>query len=120
MAQYMLAIHMASHIPDLPVEELRQSQADIEALNAKMTGAGAFLFGTGLEPVETAAVVRQSGTDFVTTDGPYLETKEHIGGFWIIEAQDRAEALSWARQATAACRAPVELRRCMTEPPEIP
>lgn len=120
MTRYMLALHIGGALPDLPVEELRQSQVDIAELNIKMEGAGAFLFGSGVAPADQRAVVRRSGADFVVTDGPYLETKEHIAGFWIIEAKDRDEALSWARQATAACRLPVEVSQLMTEPPEVP
>jgi hypothetical protein len=72
--------------------------------------AEAFVFAGGLLPAETATVVRQSGNDILVTDGPYVETKEHLGGFWVIEAPDLDTARNWARQATVACRLPVELR----------
>jgi hypothetical protein len=52
----------------------------------------------------------------VITDGPYLETKEHIGGFWILEAANLDEALAWARKAAVACRAPVEVRETLFHP----
>src|SRR5580692_9967593 len=108
MAQYLLAVHHARIIPDLTKEEWVQSFADTGALNDKMTEAGAFVFAGGLRP-ESATVVRQSGGDFLLTDGPYTETKEHLGGFWIISAPDLDAALDWARQATVACRVPVEV-----------
>jgi hypothetical protein len=110
MTQYLLAVHSAGTFPDLPMEEWVQSFADCGAFNAKLTDAGAFLFAGGLLPAESATVVRQSGGDFLITDGPYTETKEHLGGFWIISAADLDAALEWARLATVACRLPVEVR----------
>jgi hypothetical protein len=73
-----------------------------------MVEAGAFVFAGGLLP-GSATVVRKSGDDFLITDGPYTETKEHLGGFWIINAPDLDAALEWARLATVACRVPVEV-----------
>src|SRR5215469_9493526 len=108
MTQYLLAIHHAGVFPDLPLEEWQQSFADIGAFNDKLTDAGAFVFAGGLLP-ESAKVVRQSGGDILITDGPYTETKEHLGGFWIISADDLNAALEWARLATVACRVPVEV-----------
>jgi hypothetical protein len=108
MAQYLLAVHHAGLFPDLPFEEWKQSFADTGAVNDKMREAGAFVFAGGLFP-GSSTVVRTSGDDFVITDGPYAETKEHLGGFWIINAADLDEAIEWARQATAACRVPIEV-----------
>lgn len=120
MTQYLLAVHNPPTGLDLTDDEMRQSFADVTALNDKIEGAGAFVFANGLEPITSAMVVRPSGNDFLVTDGPYVEAKEHLGGFWIIEAASLDEALSWARQATVACRAPVELRPFQTEPPVLP
>jgi hypothetical protein len=108
MTQYLLAVHHAGVFPDLPFEEWRESFADTGAFNDKLRDAGAFVFAGGLLP-ESATVVRKSGDDYLITDGPYTETKEHLGGFWIINAADLDAALEWARQATAACRVPVEV-----------
>jgi hypothetical protein len=108
MAQYLLAIHHAGARPDLPPEEWRQSFADVDALCERMTEAGAFVFAGGLLP-ESATVVRQCGGEFLMTDGPYTETKEHLGGFWIINAADLDAALEWAKLATVACRLPIEV-----------
>jgi hypothetical protein len=108
MTQYLLAVHHAGAVPDLPFEEWQRSFADVGALNAKMTDAGALVFAGGLV-ADSATVVRKSGDDFLITDGPYTETKEHLGGFWIISAADLDAALEWARLATVACRVPVEV-----------
>ena len=108
MTQYLLAIHHAGLFPDIPREEWVRSFADVGALNDKMTDAGAFVFAGGLLP-ESATVVRQSGGDILITDGPYTETKEHLAGFWIINAADLDVALEWAKLATAACRVPIEV-----------
>lgn len=76
-----------------------------------MEAAGARFFAGGLESIGHAKSLRkQSGSQVVVIDGPYLETKEHVGGFWILEAADMNEALAWGRKAVAACRAPVEVR----------
>ncbi|MBO0805519.1 MAG: hypothetical protein J2P25_20885 [Nocardiopsaceae bacterium] len=89
---------------------MRQSFADVDAFNDKVISTGAFVFAGGLRPVESATTVRRSGGDFLVTDGPYLETKEHLGGFWVLEAADLDAALALAREATVACRLPVEVR----------
>jgi hypothetical protein len=84
---------------------------DIDALNEEMTAAGARFFAGGLESAGKAKSLRkQPGGQVVVTDGPYIEAKEHVGGFWILEAADMNEALAWGRKAVVACRAPVEVR----------
>lgn len=107
MAQYLLAVRYG----DQPSgEEFRQLCVDVPAFDAKLQDAGAFVFHGGLHsPETTATVVRQSGDDFVITDGPYTETKEHLGGFWIIDVADLDAALGWAKLAAAASRVPVEV-----------
>ena len=107
MTQYLLTIYQASQ--ELSAEEFRQLCADVPAFNTKLTEAGAFVFQGGLLSPESATVVRQSGDDFLITDGPYTETKEHLGGFWIIDVADLDAALEWAKLATVACRRPVEV-----------
>ena len=74
------------------------------ALDAKMEDAGVFVFHGGVLPPESATVVCQSGREFLITDGPYTETKEHLGGFWIIDVADLDAALEWARLVTVASR----------------
>jgi hypothetical protein len=110
MTQYLLALYMTDDYHYSP-EQTQQVWADVVALNDRMTDAGAFVFQDGLHGgSESATVVRQSGDDFLMTDGPYAETKEHLAGFWIINAADLDAALEWAKQATVACLRPIEVR----------
>jgi len=110
MTQYLLAIRRDYAVP-LPPEVTRQKWADINALIDKMTDAGAFVFQGGLRGgAESATVVRQAGGDFLMTDGPYTETKEHLAGFFILNAADLDEALEWAKLASAAQQRPIEVR----------
>ncbi len=84
---------------------------DIDVLNEEMEAAGARLFAGGLRPSSSAKSLRaKAGGGVLVTDGPYLETKELVGGFWILEAADMDEALEWGRKANVACRTPVEVR----------
>jgi hypothetical protein len=84
---------------------------DIDVLNGEMIAAGVRIFAGGLSAPRNAKSLRaQPGGKVLITDGPYLETKEHIGGFWILKAADLDEALAWGRKAAVACRAPVEVR----------
>ena len=84
---------------------------DIDVLNEEMVAAGVRVFVGGLQPARHArSLRRQSDGRVLVTDGPYLETKEHIGGFWVLEAASLDEALAWGRKAAIACRAPVEVR----------
>jgi hypothetical protein len=106
MAQYLLALYYTDQRPS--AEEFQRLCVDVPALDAKMEDAGVFVFHGGLPP-ESATVVRQSGADFLITDGPYTETKEHLGGFWIIDVTDLDAALEWAKLAAVACRRPVEV-----------
>jgi hypothetical protein len=107
MAQYLLAVRYADR--KFPPEEFRRLCVDVPAFDAKLEDADAFVFHGGLLSPESATVVRQSGDDFLITDGPYTETKEHLGGFWIIDVADLDAALGWAKLATVACRVPVEV-----------
>jgi hypothetical protein len=108
MPQYLLTIYQADH--PLSDEEFRQLCVDVPAFDDKLADAGAFVFHGGVLAPESATVVRQSGGDFLMTDGPYTETKEHLAGLWIISAADRDAALEWARLLTVAHRRAVEVR----------
>jgi hypothetical protein len=119
MTQYLLAVHGADEDWERPPEEMRESYADTGAFNDKLQDAGAFVFAGGLHPAASSTVVRRPGDDFLITDGPYTETKEHLAGFWIISAADLDEALDWARQASVACRAPVEVRPFQEAPEAV-
>jgi hypothetical protein len=104
---------VAIHHPDDydPSKEDEAMGRDIDVLNDEMVAAGIRLFVGGLHVAGKAKSLRaQPSGKVVITDGPYLETKEHIGGFWVLEAVDMEEALDWGRKAVIACRAPVEVR----------
>ena len=109
MPQYLVAIqHPENYDASLEGEAMIR---DIGALNKEMETAGARFFAGGLESAAKAKSLRkQPGGEVMITDGPYLETKEHVGGFWILECADMDEALAWARKAVVACRVPVEVR----------
>jgi hypothetical protein len=110
MTQYLLALYKADD-ELIPPEKSRQVWAGVNALGDKMTDAGAFVFKAGLRGgAESATVVRQSGGDFLITDGPYTETKEHLAGFWIIDVAGLDAALEWARLASVAELRPIEVR----------
>ncbi len=109
MTQYLVAIHHPDNYD--PSREDEAMGRDIDVLNEEMMAAGVRIFAGGLRPASSAKSLRaQPGGKVLITDGPYLETKEHIGGFWILEAADLDEALAWGRKAAVACRAPVEVR----------
>ncbi|MFP5377766.1 MAG: YciI family protein [Acidimicrobiia bacterium] len=110
MTQYLLAVHMVEGETPPSAEDMEQAYKDVDALNQRIQEAGAWVFGGGLHPASTATVVRSRDDEIVTTDGPFAETKEQLGGFWIIEVADLDAALDWAAKATRACRAPVEVR----------
>jgi hypothetical protein len=109
MTQYLVAIYRPDdYDPSVETEAMAE---EIHALNREMVAAGARKFAYGLSPASRARSLRKQpdGTVLVT-DGPYTETKEHIGGFWVLEAADLDEALEWGRKAAVACRASVEVR----------
>ncbi|MGA2250035.1 YciI family protein [Terracidiphilus sp.] len=115
MPQYLLAIqHPDNYDPSVESETMMR---DIHALNREMTAAGARFFAGGLEQAQNAKSLRkQTDGDVVVTDGPYLETKEHVGGFWILECAGMDEALAWGGKAVVACRAPAEVRAFLPMP----
>jgi hypothetical protein len=114
MAQYLLSVWHDDDYSDLDFTsaDAQRQVAQVTAFNGELERAGAWVFGTGLRPASSATVVRaDTGDGSVSmTDGPYAETKEQMGGFWIIEAPDLDAALAWASRATAACERPVEVR----------
>ena len=108
MPEFMVAIH---HPTDFePAKETQETQADIRALNIEMRDKGVRVFAGGLAPVDQAKAVRRRGDGLAVSDGPYIESKEHIGGFWILECASMDEAVEWGRKAAVACRANVEVR----------
>lgn len=110
MTQYLVAIHRPNDY-DPAVSEDEAMSHEIDALNDEMKAAGVRVFVGGLQPIGRATSLRpQPSGEVLMTDGPYLEAKEHVGGFWVLEAADLNDALEWGRKAAIACRAPVEVR----------
>jgi hypothetical protein len=116
MKQYLLSVHMVEGEEPPPPDEMQQAFKDVDALNDQMQAEGAWVFAGGLHPATTATVVRVKDGDVLTTDGPFAETKEQLGGFWVIKAESLDAALAWAARATKACRGPVEVRPFQEEP----
>lgn len=117
MPQYLVAIHHPDDFQPSSVTE--ETMRDIRALNVAMVAAGVRTFVGGLAPVINAKSLRaQPDGQVLITDGPYLEAKEHVGGFWVLDVADLDEALTWGRKAAIACRAPVEVRPFFVVPPE--
>jgi len=110
MTQYLLSVHMVEGDPIPSDEEMQQAYKDVDAFNEKVKAQGQWVFAGGLHPADTATVVRVKDGEVITTDGPFAETKEQLGGFWVIEAPDLDAALALAAEATVACQAPVEVR----------
>lgn len=109
--QYLVAIHHPDNY-DPAVSEDEAMGHDIDVLNEEMVAAGVRVFVGGLHHASSAKSLRpQRDSEVLVTDGPYLETKEHVGGFWVLEATNLDEALAWGRKAAIACRAPVEVRQ---------
>jgi hypothetical protein len=110
MKQYLLAVRTTVGATPPSDEEIQQMYADVDVFNREVMAQGAWVFGGGLEPADIATVVHARGGDVVTTDGPFAETKEQLGGIWIIAAPDLDAALAWAAKGSAACGWPVEVR----------
>jgi hypothetical protein len=110
MMQYLLAVHIVEGEPAPPAEQMQAAYQAVDEFNAEVKAAGAWVFAGGLQPTSSATVVRSQGGQVVTTDGPFAETKEQLGGFWVIKAADLDAALEWAAKGSAACGAPVEVR----------
>jgi hypothetical protein len=111
MPQYLLSVwHDDAYDQDFSTPDAQRSVAQVGAFNNELQAAGAWVFAAGLHSASSATVVRSSKGDVSMTDGPYAETKEQMGGFWVIEAPDLDAALKWAGGATAACERPVEVR----------
>ena len=108
--QYMLAVRAVDGAPQPSPEEMQTAFAQVDRVNAELQSAGAWVFGGGLLAPDTATVVRVQGGATTMTDGPFAETKEQLGGFWVIQCKDLDEALAWAEKCAEACMNPVEVR----------
>ncbi len=112
MTQYLMSVWHDGEYSDSDVdpETMERMVTQVSAFNEELTAAGAWVFGGGLLPASSATVLRAADGGVSMTDGPYAETKEQMGGFWVIEAADLDVALDWARKAALACEGPVEVR----------
>jgi len=111
MSQYLMSVwHDDDYVVDFSSDEAQQNIARVGAYNEELMTAGAWVFGGGLHSASSATVLRPAGGEVSMTDGPFAETKEQMGGFWVIEASDLDAALEWARKAAIACDGPVEVR----------
>jgi hypothetical protein len=111
MAQYLLSVHHSPEAlpPDDP-ELMQKAFRQVDAFNAEVQAAGAWVFAGGLQEPDVATVVRSVDGEVTMTDGPFAETKEYLGGFWIIDVADLDAALAWAAKGSEACMGPVEVR----------
>ena len=110
MTKYLLAVHTDFDAAPPAPEVMTEMYANVDAFNKSLQTAGAWVFAGGLFPPSSATLVRAHEGDLVITDGPYAEAKEHLGGFWVVEADDLDGALEWARKGSVACHGAVEVR----------
>jgi hypothetical protein len=111
MPTYLLAVHSVEGDPVPSHEAMQAAFESVDRFNTKLKAHNAWVFAGGLHPVDTATVVDASkGGDVLITDGPFVEAKEHLGGFWVINAPDLDAALRWAAEGSTACAGPVEVR----------
>jgi hypothetical protein len=112
MPRYLLSAHSVDGQTREPMtdEQMQRYWQTISPLEADMKSSGTWVFSGRLHDADTATVVRVSGDEVLTTDGPFVEAKEHIAGFYIIEAADLDAALGWASRVTRAVSAPIEVR----------
>jgi hypothetical protein len=113
MSQYLLSTYaVEGEVPGAPrtPEEMQAFMQRVVALEDEMEASGTFVFGGALHDPEATTVVRMGGGDLVMTDGPFVEAKEHIAGFYIINADDLDAALAWARKVVDAINHPIEVR----------
>jgi hypothetical protein len=119
MKQYLLSVHMVEGTaPYASDEDMQAAFTAVNDFNAELQSAGAWVFAGGLYPPSTATVVRGQGGQVVTTDGPFAETKEQLGGIWVIQVADLDAALDWAARGSAACGQAVEVRPFQEIPDE--
>lgn len=109
MKQYLISIYQPDGPPP-PPEQLAPVMRELAAIKHELETAGSWVFGNGLHAPSTATVLRARNDDVLITDGPFVEGKEHLGGFMIITVPDLDVALSWGRRYAQATRLPIEVR----------
>jgi hypothetical protein len=112
MTHYLLSVHSVEGEVREPMtdEEMAQSHKQLAVIEQELKSAGAWVVSGRLHDPDAATVVRMAGGEVVTIDGPFVESKEHLGGFYIIQAEDLDGALGWASRVTGAIRVPIEVR----------
>jgi hypothetical protein len=113
MTRYLLSVHSAKAgevREPMTEEQMRQSHVRLGEIEREMATAGAWVFSGRLHEPDTATVVRVSDGELLTTDGPFTESKDHLGGFYVIDAADLDAALGWAAKVTGCIRVPIEVR----------
>lgn len=119
MPQYLIAVYDEPDTRSRPAEEMSEIYAAVDAVNQKaMATEGLFVFAGGLHDQSATTTVDGRSGKPELSDGPYLESKEYLGGFWVIEVPDLDAALEFAREASVACRGALEVRPFMAEPPQ--
>ena len=115
MTEYLLSVHHVEGEEMPSAEEIQPIFDAVDRFNEKLKSEGAWVFAGGLHPIESATTVDATGDEPIVTDGPFAESKEWLGGFWIIEAPDLDAALAWATEGSKACRGKVEVRPFQAE-----
>jgi hypothetical protein len=113
MSQYLLSVHVVEgevRERAMGADEMQAFMDRVNALETQMKASGTFVFGGRLHDPDAATVVSISDGSLIMTDGPFAESKEHIGGFYIINADDLDDALAWAGKVVEAINAPIEVR----------
>jgi hypothetical protein len=112
----MLAVHSVEGEPTPSAADMQTAYAQVDKINTELQAAGAWVFGGGLLPPDSATVVRVENGTTTMSDGPFAETKERLGGFWVLQCADLDQALTWAAKCAEACMNPVEVRPLDEEP----
>jgi hypothetical protein len=110
MPEYMLSVHHIQGESTPTAEESQLAYEEVDAFNARLRDAGAWVFAGGLMPRDLATTVDNTEGKKIVLDGPFAETKEWLGGFWIIDVPDLDVALRWAQEGSRACARKVEVR----------
>ena len=115
MTQYLLSVHGTAGEEAPDDASMQRAYAAVDTFNQKLQASGVWVFAGGLMPIESATTVDATGSEVVVLDGPFAESKEFLGGFWVIEAPDLDAALAWATEGSAACGGKVEVRPFQAE-----
>jgi hypothetical protein len=110
MPEYMLSVHHVENEPTPTAGESQHALEEVDAFNARLREAGAWVFAGGLMPRDVATTVDNTQGKQIVVDGPFAETKEWLGGFWVIDVTDLDAALRWAQEGSRACARKVEVR----------